>query len=107
VKICEKFLTQTPVALTQNLSLDEFLDDTTKSATESGQGDTNSSYSIMSIVHHIGNTASSGHYTADALRGENSWVSFDDGVTRELSPQDVFMSSNKQRTAYMIMYSLD
>ena len=38
------------------------------------------SYQLKSIVHHIGRLASSGHYTAQAKRG-NEWVDFDDSKT--------------------------
>jgi Ubiquitin carboxyl-terminal hydrolase len=78
-------------------------------------------YKLISVVHHIGNNASSGHYTADALRhatadicedtsmdsDQPTWVSFDDGHTSTTSLIDVTGSQAKQETAYMLLYALD
>ncbi|KAG7370839.1 ubiquitin carboxyl-terminal hydrolase [Nitzschia inconspicua] len=97
---------KTAVELNTKVSLDAFLDSTIK-ATNSGHASSCSEYSIQSLVHHIGNTASSGHYTADALRNNNTWVSFDDGLTLETSLESIVTSPNKQRSVYMIMYSLE
>jgi ubiquitin C-terminal hydrolase len=80
-------------------------DDSNKMANNNGLP--HAIYSIKSVVHHIGHTASSGHYTADSLRDENTWVNFDDGVTHEITLDDIVKSPPKQRSAYMIMYSLD
>lgn len=69
-------------------------------------------YSIRSIVHHIGNTANSGHYTADAIRffpddqeKPNQWMSFDDGIT-VLAGNDVLANVSKQKTSYMLLYTM-
>ena len=69
-------------------------------------------YRLKSIVYHIGNTANSGHYTTDALRkdintGKDQWVSYDDGVTVEKSIEGVVQQTKNQKTAYMLMYSVD
>ena len=65
------------VELNKSLSLDPFLKaDETRAAAKQD-------YEIQSIVHHIGSSADSGHYTADALRedpkdeAKKTWVSFD------------------------------
>jgi Ubiquitin carboxyl-terminal hydrolase len=78
-------------------------------------------YSLQSIVHHIGSRASSGHYTADALRQvevEESqekaspetngrvWVTFDDGNTVRTTLKAI-TGRFKQETAYMLLYTLD
>ena len=75
------------------------------------------------MVHHIGSTADSGHYTADALRTksrkkddddhhganqqeeEQEWVSFDGGVTSVVKTP-ILENERKQRTAYMLLYTL-
>lgn len=79
-------------------------------------------YSLQSIVHHIGATASSGHYTADASRevqadetnteGDNIhakperiWVSYDDGITNETTVENIVSNRFKQSTAYMLLYA--
>ncbi|VEU45350.1 unnamed protein product [Pseudo-nitzschia multistriata] len=67
-------------------------------------------YSLRSVVHHIGSTSVSGHYTADALRkdplsGEDRWVSYDDGATAETKQGVVVGSSSNQKTAYMLLYA--
>ena len=94
-----------PVVINKMLSLHSFL----KEASGKEQ-----SYSIKSIVHHIGSTASSGHYTADALRirpnqpGKNvTWVSFDDTKVDTATSTDILNSVDKQKTAYMLLYSMD
>lgn len=96
-------MSQASVDLNPHVSLDEFLDESARSAIEKADR----AYSIKSVVHHIGNTSSSGHYTTDALRDGTTWVSFDDGVTKEIVLDDIVKSPRKQRSAYMIMYSLD
>ena len=68
-------------------------------------------YEIRAVVHHIGKTADSGHYTADAVRfrdetNDEQWVSYDDAVTEELTVDQTLDELNKQRTAYMVLYSL-
>jgi ubiquitin C-terminal hydrolase len=93
-----------PVELTQRLSLDRFL---AKKEDAAGKN----YYSLKSIVHHIGSTADSGHYTADALRKSQddsqsgTWVSFDDGLTNETTSTKVRNSVQNQKTAYMLLYS--
>ena len=90
--------------LSERLSLDPFLADFKPEAPSQ-------TYSINSIVHHIGSTANSGHYTADALRqhedGKKQWISFDDSVTNETSANTVLKSEQKQKTAYMLLYTAE
>lgn len=70
-------------------------------------------YSLKSLVHHIGNHASSGHYTADAIRSKKNepntfeWVSFDDSGCEIKSREDIFTSSWNQQTVYMLLYTMD
>lgn len=63
-------------------------------------------YQIRSICHHIGPSASCGHYTADANRlygrGERAWTRFNDAsVSRLTSP------NGATQTAYMVLYELE
>jgi ubiquitin C-terminal hydrolase len=63
-------------------------------------------YHIRSICHHIGPSASCGHYTADANRlygaGERAWTRFNDAnVSRLTSP------NGAAQTAYMVLYELE
>jgi len=88
-------------------------------------------YSLKSIVHHHGNRASSGHYTADAVRSINDsvdppptttgqgsadteqppvshmWVTFDDTNSCVTSLEKILGSRNKQSAAYLLLYALD
>lgn len=67
---------------------------------------TTPAYHIRSICHHIGPSASCGHYTADANRlygpGERAWTRFNDAsVSRLTSP------NGAAQTAYMVLYELE
>ena len=96
-----------PVELTTDLSVGKLLTDNQSSSKLPMEN-----YGLKSIVHHIGNTANSGHYTADALRadpedGGDRWVSFDDGIVAEKSLDKIVQSVRNQKTAYMLLYSRD
>ena len=120
------------MVLSEKLSLDKYYanDGDDNIAEKKSKTTSSSSYSIQSIVHHIGNTANSGHYTADAKRmisegndcGKYKWISFDDGIATEITTNagvgvesttssyaDDVVTSNiqKQKTAYMVLYTLD
>ena len=93
--------------MTEQLSLEAFL---SNSADDTSSQDKN--YTLRSVVHHIGSTANSGHYTADALRirqdeneAKETWVSFDDGITSETTSSAVRNSVRNQKSAYMLLYS--
>jgi ubiquitin C-terminal hydrolase len=67
------------------------------------------SYSIRSVVNHIGSSASCGHYTCDASRlypasGERRWTRFNDSRVSEISTEDAMGAT---RSAYLVMYELD
>jgi len=94
-----------PVELTTDLSVD-------KLCNQSSDKVPMDDYRLKSIVHHIGNTANSGHYTTDALRFDpdekvDRWVSFDDGVVAENSLDKIVKTPKHQKTAYMLLYSRD
>lgn len=98
-----------PVELSRTLSIDETLLVDKKNSGADGKRIIDE-YGLKSIVHHIGDTANSGHYTTDALRknpedGTDRWVSYDDGVTDEKSPEAVALSTTNQKTAYMLLYT--
>ena len=81
---------------------------TADSLTNQNQG----GYSIKSVVHHIGSTASCGHYTADVcvqnFNGEMGWQRCNDStITSYTCKQDVLSAVKAQKTAYMIMYEMD
>jgi hypothetical protein len=115
-----------PVAIPANLSLDAFRVDSNdkQEQTSSLSGE----YSLKSVVHHIGSRASSGHYTADAIRlcekepapgetidvdtgtakeMEERWVMFDDGNSALTTLERVTENMNRQRNAYMLLYTMD
>ncbi len=94
-----------PVELTTTLSVD-------KLCNQSSDKVPLDDYRLKSIVHHIGNTANSGHYTTDALRPDpeekvDRWVSFDDGVVAENNLDKIVKTPKHQKTAYMLLYSRD
>ena len=124
------------VQLSESLSLEPFFvkfpDDEATRLTEP-----KNEYKLQSIVHHIGARASSGHYTADAVRPargmagdsseevkdgtetakpssttrdddeKQSWVTFDDTTSYITSLDKILSNPSKERTAYMLLYSLD
>jgi ubiquitin C-terminal hydrolase len=102
-----------PVELTTNLSVDKLLGNIQNDTSpETASTLASEKYRLKSIVHHIGNTANSGHYTTDALRadaedGSDRWVSFDDGVVVERNLEKLVQSTKNQKTAYMLLYSRD
>ena len=115
-----------PVQLSKELSMDKFLGGNVSSEA----GNHQHKYFLKSLVYHIGSTAFSGHYTADALRfrprletdavgggsggsgsvGENKvpeWVSFDDSRATVTKLSDIVGSLTCQKAAYMLLYSMD
>lgn len=83
-------------------------------------------YRLCGVVHHIGNTASSGHYTSCAKRkltvasddskaaggisdekvAKEEWVFFDDRVGRKKSLDYVVDTEKNQRNCYLALYEL-
>lgn len=103
------------VCLQEKVSLEPFMlkddepgDSTSKSHT----------FDAVGIVHHIGSTPHSGHYTADAVRnrdlglfddsrlreGEKKWVTFDDTATTFTDKTTVLEGETSQRNTYMAMF---
>lgn len=106
-----------PIALSKRLSMDGFLCDSVDEANAPTSAE--QQYSLKSLVYHIGSTASSGHYTADALRTRpatpeeadeethDEWVSFDDSKASVTKLSDVVASEQKKETAYMLLYTME
>jgi len=72
------------------------------------------SYKLRGLVRHIGNTAFSGHYTANCQRRKpgsveatktEEWVSFDDGTASVTSLPSILENEKNQRTNYMMLYA--
>jgi uncharacterized UBP type Zn finger protein len=101
-----------PVHISESLRLDPYLVATADSPTKGAKP---SEYKVQSIVHHLGSRASSGHYTADALRYlkddtgklQPTWVTFDDSSSCLTSLERIAGNKRKQETAYMLLYTMD
>jgi hypothetical protein len=96
-----------PVAVDAQLSLRPY----SAAGEEEKENLREETYDLKSVVCHIGSTANSGHYTADAIRSSESkmsetWVSFDDGMTSLTSTEQVLNDEKNQRTAYILLYTL-
>jgi len=69
-------------------------------------------YSLKSVVHHTGDSPSSGHYIADAYRcpnpfsinPEEAWFTFDDARATRGKIGLILTDRTKQETTYMILY---
>lgn len=101
---------QAKVPLDESLSIDAFVGENEERP--SGK------YHLRGVVHHVGNTAFSGHYTTCAKRalgkdggktglgnGEE-WVFFDDRVGTKKSMDYVSGFERNQRNCYMALYEL-
>jgi len=72
----------------------------------------NGLYHLCGVVHHVGNTAFSGHYTTCAKRNleeesvEEQWVFFDDTVGRRRTINYVTGNETNQKNCYMALYEL-
>lgn len=60
-------------------------------------------YKIRSVVHHIGSSASCGHYTADAVKNKQ-WRKFNDSRVTRITPEQALSPTG---TAYMVLYELE
>lgn len=75
---------------------------------------TKAKYNLRGVVHHVGNTAFSGHYTSCGLRDnttdaqdhEEQWVYFDDRVGVKKDFDYVALDERNQRNCYMALYEL-
>lgn len=94
------------IPLTESLSISPFC-----SEEEKPKG----LYHLCSVVHHVGNTASSGHYTACGKRKledqsvEEQWVSFDDNKKVQRRSLNYVIGIGKetnQENCYMALYEL-
>jgi ubiquitin C-terminal hydrolase len=92
-----------PVVVDKTFDLDQYLPKELKGS---------SKYKLSGIVHHHGGSPSSGHYTTDAIRFDNKddkteWVTFDDGSAHEANIAKILKSPHSQRTAYLLLYTLE
>jgi ubiquitin C-terminal hydrolase len=67
-------------------------------------------FSLRSVVHHLGTTAFSGHYLCDSVRVDieersERWVRFDDGLAKETSLSALIENEKNRGDAYMLMYT--
>jgi len=91
----------TIIPLNEHLSISSFC----------SEKDPNGLYHLCSVVHHIGATASSGHYTTCAKRvleeesDEERWVFVDDSVGQRQTVDYVTGDEANQKNCYLALYS--
>ena len=73
-------------------------------------------YKLYGVLYHHGESAGSGHYTADVLHpnggtgsgSEDAWLHIDDEVLSAMRQEDVFGGHDNERVedrcAYMLFY---
>jgi ubiquitin C-terminal hydrolase len=67
-------------------------------------------YSLRSVIHHMGASASCGHYTADCKRRTTDdddsleWYRFNDEMVQSITPMAAI--DHAQRTAYLVLYEV-
>ena len=96
---------QAKIPLEESLSILPFVSKTV-------EGNQPASYHLRGVVHHVGRTAFSGHYTTCAKRSmpspldEDQWVFFDDRVGTIAKDNYVTGNERNQRNCYMAIYEL-
>ena len=63
------------------------------------QNDPLHEYLLYAVVTHHGKTATSGHYTADIIQIDGSWLCFNDSKVSLIQEKDVL-----SRNAYLLFY---
>lgn len=99
---------QSPVAYEPHLEVDEHVGVLGEVVADDVLLPSNARYCLRSIVNHIGNSASCGHYTADACRMDKEgreWIRCNDSHLSKVSQADALQHATS--TGYMVMYELE
>ena len=99
------------VELQPTLSLESFV--STREDEEREVESEEHEYEAVATVQHLGQTATSGHYTANTLRNvssesaasERRWVCFNDTLSEYMSESIVFESEKRKKEVYLAVYS--
>ena len=99
------------VELQPTLSLESFV--STREDEEREVESEEHEYEAVATVQHLGQTATSGHYTANTLRNvssesaasERRWVCFNDTLSEYMSESTVFDSEKRKKEVYLAVYS--
>lgn len=62
-------------------------------------------YDIQAMIHHLGESPTSGHYTVDGLR-DGVWTHFDDSKTWQTTFDVIGNDVVRQKTVYVLLYTL-
>ena len=89
------------IKINENITIEEFIEIS------------NTKYYLKSIVSHIGNKASSGHYVVYINNSNNKWLCYDDkkcykckykNNINEINYRKIFTSKNIKQSAYLLLY---
>lgn len=61
-------------------------------------------YFLTAVIYHHGRNAEGGHYTCDVMRPGKRWLRIDDTAVEAIDADDVLDTSERDKSAYILMY---
>ena len=67
---------------------------------------TKATYTLRSIIRHIGKHPRRGHYVTDVRQKSGEWWTYNDSLARKADPDKIF-SLERQRQGYIFFYEFN